>query len=421
MGCRGRRELGVRALWFTNCELPDTGSAESGHWMSELARALLSDPKVQLGFAHYGLGRNVVSRKTEWGPAWTLPISKFGERYAEPTRRQVESALAVAVQFDPDVIHIHGTEQNFGWLSTRSGLDVPSVISLQGLTSVCWRHDLGGMSEREARRLASPKDRLLREGLVQNQRRRYRESRCETEILARGRAFIGRTRWDRAHLRARNTGALYFHCDEVMRAPFLKGGRVFRGVRPATVFTCVQPEPLKGLHVLLRAMATVRKRFPSATLRVAGRRWGSGWRARGFENYLNGLLDELDMRRCVEFLGPLDGEALAEELKIAAAAAIPSFVDNSSNSLAEAMLMGVPAVASFAGGMGTAAHDGETAFLCPPGDAEFLAECICEIFADPGGAELVGARGRQVALFRHDPMTIAARTLEIYHEVAAAW
>jgi glycosyltransferase involved in cell wall biosynthesis len=118
-------------------------------------------------------------------------------------------------------------------------------------------------------------------------------------------------------------------------------------------------------------------------------------------------------------LGELDAEAVVAQLTQAHVFAFPSFADNSPNSLAEAMLVGVPIVASFAGGIPSMVKDGETALCFPMGDEVMLAECMRMIFSDADLAASLGRKAREVARQRHDPKRIAQRMLEIYRAALA--
>ena len=107
----------------------------------------------------------------------------------------------------------------------------------------------------------------------------------------------------------------------------------------------------------------------------------------------------------------------AAELAAADVFAYPSFIDNSPNSLAEAMLVGAPIVASRVGGIPTLLTDGEQGFLAAAGDAAALAAAVERLLADRAAAARLGSAARAVALARHEPGRITDRTLEIYEDV----
>ena len=64
---------------------------------------------------------------------------------------------------------------------------------------------------------------------------------------------------------------------------------------------------------------------------------------------------------------------MTRELRRAHVFAISSYIENSPNSLCEAMQAGMPCVATYAGGIPSLVEDGRTGLLFPPGDAPLLA------------------------------------------------
>jgi glycosyltransferase involved in cell wall biosynthesis len=66
----------------------------------------------------------------------------------------------------------------------------------------------------------------------------------------------------------------------------------------------------------------------------------------------------------------------------------------------EAMLAGVPVIATDVGSVSESVTDGDTGILVAPEDPAALAEAIRRVLADPELARRIGERGRQVALQR---------------------
>ena len=62
---------------------------------------------------------------------------------------------------------------------------------------------------------------------------------------------------------------------------------------------------------------------------------------------------------------------------------VPSEIDGRPTVVLEALAMGVPVIASAVGGLPELVHDGETGFLCPPGDDAAFADAIRRLHADP--------------------------------------
>lgn len=81
-------------------------------------------------------------------------------------------------------------------------------------------------------------------------------------------------------------------------------------------------------------------------------------------------------------------------------------------SVIEAMLCGLPVVASRIRGPREQVIDGETGFLVPPRDSERLAAALMRLVADPALRQRLGAAGRARALTHYTEAAVLARTLD---------
>jgi L-malate glycosyltransferase len=125
----------------------------------------------------------------------------------------------------------------------------------------------------------------------------------------------------------------------------------------------------------------------------------------------------LKLKEKVEFLGQLDSAQIVDELKKARVFVLPSFIENSPNSLAEAQLVGTPSVASFAGGVSDMIIHGETGLVYPAGDAEALARQIECIMTDDALAVRLSVNSRRASQKRHAPAAITDNLLKAYAEI----
>jgi glycosyltransferase involved in cell wall biosynthesis len=164
-------------------------------------------------------------------------------------------------------------------------------------------------------------------------------------------------------------------------------------------------EPEKGYDVALRALRTL----PGATLVLVG---DGSERTR-----LEALARELGVAERVDFAGWSD-EA-RRYLPGFDAFVLPTRSDAFPLAIVEAMLAGLPVVASRVGSISEAVLDGETGFLVPPEDEEALAERVRCLLSSSGQARELGRCGRARArsLFTAEAM---ARSFEsLYREMLA--
>ena len=309
------------------------------------------------------------------------------------------------------MIHVHGTEGPFGQLATLQ--PTPCVVSLQGLLTVIVRFFFSGESARTV------PFHLLRGVHGRAALRDYlnlcRRAHTERAVIGGAQEFIGRTAWDRAVLRALNPRARYWHCDEIMRPVIYQTCKKSFAATDGIVFSTTNDQTYKGTECLLEAFAMLRRvDWPHARLRIAGPASQSPAR----RTYAR-LAHSLGVEAEVEWLGRLDAQTLANELAAADVFAYPTHIDNSPNALAEAMLVGLPCVAAYVGGIPSKICDGRDGLLVPSRDPFALAAAVSTLLDDRDLAQKMGLQARATALQRHDPETVTRRMLEIYRAVAS--
>lgn len=419
----------MRVLWFAEWQplavqrrLSRTRDAGPEGWVERLAEELRRDPGVTLAVA--------TPTACPFAPFEDDGVLYLGVPTAAPAARVARIAHAwrhhltpphvlaagaqLARDFGPDMIHVHGTEGAFGLLAGRVG-GTPVVISLQGILREYERQYFAGRSAAEVARLAAGTEFLKGRGALHRYLLLRRQAAREACIMRGARWFIGRTDWDRGVLAAANPRATYFHCDEIMRVPFYAARWEPGGPGGSRICTTSSALMGKGTECLLEALALLQGRgVPGLRLRVAGVHPGSE-----LDGIYRRAAARLGVADRVDWLGRLDAGGIVAELLAADAFAYPSYVDNSPNSLAEAMLVGVPTVASRVGGIPTLLKDGDEGLLFTPGDAGALAAALGRLLDDRAAAARLGAAARVTATARHDPRTVAAHTLAIYEEIVA--
>lgn len=160
----------------------------------------------------------------------------------------------------------------------------------------------------------------------------------------------------------------------------------------------------KGYPELFRAM----KAAPNAGLWVVGERLGSD-HAESIERDIEALESDPELARRVRFLGYRTD--VPELLRAADAFVLPSHREGMPRSIIEAMLTGLPVVATDIRGSREEVLDGETGVLVPVRDEAALGAAIAKLAGDPALRARLGAAGLRRARALYDERAVVERQM----------
>ena len=134
-------------------------------------------------------------------------------------------------------------------------------------------------------------------------------------------------------------------------------------------------ETIYGIDLAIRAMPEILTIHPNARLVIAG----SGPEQQALES----LAESLGIIQQIEFCGRLGRQQIASLYRQADLMINPSRIDNSPNSIIEALGSGLPVVSTRAGGIPKLVKHDETALLVDLESPEAIAKATLQLLADP--------------------------------------
>lgn len=415
----------MRILWFTNIPMPamlgnnNEDHAATGGWMIALLNHLQAAENIKIGvvcICPQGDNQHLTAGGIDY---FTLSLKSHKRffHFSDPDKNSqfMDTCVGVIQNWRPDIIHVHGTERPYGLMTAIKEINVPVVISIQGLLSeyAKWGYSFGDIRMMDIIRMHRPLDFIRGLGplwtLLQNRRKGNRE----TIIIQKNEYFIGRTVWDKAHVKALNANVQYHYGGELLRPDFALHQWGIADIRRHSLIFTNMRNPRHNIETLFLAVAQLRAEYPDMELRIAGMTGFSG----GYGRYLKRLADEWELTHLIKFMGRLNGKDMAAVLSHTHAFVLPSLIENSPNSLCEAQMVGMPCIAAYTGGVPSLVEDGKTGFCFPPKDAPVLAERIRAIFRSDTLAQTLGAAARKVALDRHNPTTTVNSLTATYQHI----
>lgn len=297
-------------------------------------------------------------------------------------RRRLSKALRA---LQPDIVHAHGTG---GYVAAAHDSGLPTVVTVHGIRFrevVLFGGALGW-----ARNLAT--------------------TRLEKSVLKRSRHifviadYVGRT------IAPLSAAKQYPIANPVADRYF----DLPTTDRDLTVLSVAAVQPRKGIIHLVEAMAIVRRSVPNARLKLIGKLL-----VPEYGQQVVTRVQELGLQDCVDMVGFVTDDELQAAFTSCSVFTLCSVEESSPVSIAEAMTLGKPVVATAVGGIPDLVADGLTGHLVQFGDVPGIAKALTSVLADDQTRARMGAAARVRANRDFRPAAAAERTIAVYQQVLA--
>lgn len=415
----------MKVLWFS---LSPCGSLRRNNtkrviqgWMISLEDALKQDTDIDLEVAYFSDKKEdaFTYDGVKYHPMYIKRGSRFIAKFFN-TYRTTESIdkqakaimLEVVRQSSPDLIHIHGTEQSFG-LICEDVKDTPICYSLQGLLAPIAERFFSGYTEAQINAYRGMYAKLRNTTATADYRSIYKKGEREVKFLKNAKYILGRTEWDRSICKMINPEAEYFVINEILREPFYTTQwKKEKFSKPLQLLTVLSPGQIyKGYETLLKAASLLKLHYGDDFV----------WNVAGY-NKNNWLADighkilKTNNKDCnINLCGLISAEELATKLTETDIYVQTSHIENSPNSLCEAMIVGTPIIATNVGGTETMLQG--CGALIPDGDPYIMAATIIKVAGNFDIAKQMSTKGVDIALSRHNKNEIAKQLKETYNYI----
>ena len=410
----------MRILWSVNTLSPSIASklniksAHSISWVEAMSARLKERDDVTMAIASPGNGDE-------------LQISSLDgiSYYILPNNKELNASWQTIISdFKPDIIHIYGTERQHNVsLIECVNKKIPVVVSLQGIIAEYEKHYYGGISRSKILKYYTLGDILLRQGIFSGKKKFSRQKSLEAKILKNVSYVEGRSDWDRVMSEQINPNRKYYSCPRMIRFPFFESSWEEANVEPYTLFVHQGGYPIKGLHFVMEALCILKKKYPKVKLYISGANFMQKLTFKrrltetGYMKYIKDLIKRYDLSENIVFTGYLNASEMAQKLSKVQVCVIPSVIENAPNSLAEAMIVGTPCVASYVGGNAEMLDGEQGGYLYRYNESAMLADRVAHVFENREEVKVKSDYAKNFAWKRHDPITLEKTIMNIYHDV----
>ena len=416
----------MKVLWTVNL-IPAAVSVKLGKtsevlggWVESMAAKLSENNDIELGIV-CKCEENLNFCEVIDG------ITYFSLYYTSSTSlSELESKCnEIVTKFNPDIVNIEGTEflhARAMQLSAKNH-NIPAVVSLQGILNGQYAYQCGQLPVDDMM-FSKSLTNIFSAWIMHLRKTRWYKPRMkpEKEIIENADYILGRTTWDRAHSYAINPNAKYYPCSRILRAPFYEEKWSLEKTERHSIYVGNGYNALKGAHFVVMALPYLIREYPDVKVYIAGYKpfQENDKRSilkKGYAAYLKKLIYDLGVQDHIEFTGPLKAPQVAQMLSKVNAYVLCSTIENSPNTLGEAMMVGTPCVSAYVGGVSDMAEDGKEALFYRNDDPKLLAWNLKRIFDSDELALSLSEAGKKKARITHDPERNAQLLIDAYTDV----
>lgn len=323
-----------------------------------------------------------------------------------PFYADIKAAAGQIQAVSPEVIVIFGTEKSYTLSAVKAcqaaGVLAKTALFAQGICRACAAHYADGVPSKIVRRYTF-RDVLRRQNIQREQQMLVKKAEDERQAVAMVPHFIGRTSLDRALAQEIHPNAHYYACNDILRECFYSGSWNPVTMEKHRIFISQFYYPIKGFHYLLEAAAQLREAYPDFVIVAAGYNPihsavdKNELKDSSYIRYIKSLIQRYQLQKHIVLPGELSEDRMKEAYLKANVFVMPSTIENSPNSLAEAMMLGVPCIAADVGGIADLASSPTEALIYPSSDTRRLAEYISNVFDNPSLAASLSQNGKDRA------------------------
>lgn len=417
----------MRILWVTNVVFPHVANRTgisgsiSGGWLYNLADRLSERGEISLGVVIAYVGGEFLMLREHNIDFYLIPMTRVGFLFGTQNKNRLIRRTVEA--FNPDIIHLHGAELPFGKNFIKLFPERKIVLNIQTLSSGIRQELFAGMKFSDVLRSVTLRESLSLKGIILRTVHAGIRAKREERYFRSVRYIIGSTLWDAAFLRCDGFTGRYYHCPYLFRDEFYSDENKWEidTMERHSIITGQAAEPLKGLHVLIEAVFYVKRDIPDVRLYIPGPDLLSEFYLKrySYARYIRWLIKKLALQDSVVFTGRLDAGAMAQRMKTANVVVIPSAVELGSSTLCEGMLLGMPVIASFRGGMTESISHGHSGYYYDFKEKYLLAAYIKRIFENDALAIKFSHNARAAALRVHGAEACVNAFCDAYKDITA--
>lgn len=407
----------MKILWLSNVIISNDIS-NTGTWIIAMANYLKNIDNIKLVNITYSHTiKTIINNNYENIEQWIIP-EKVIRRYIHNNNSMMK-VKSIIDKLNPDIIHIWGTEKNWGLIYCKYFYKYKAILEIQGLLYEYQKYYYGGLSLKDLFRCIGLMEILGKHRILYSLKNQYKYIGEKEKYLINNISNIStQSEWVRASISLYQSENKIYNNSLLLRNQFLNSDKWKIPIRnnPILYVSSSGPLPYKGIHVILKALPLIIKKYKNIELHIIGA-FQNKIKSSGYTKYLNRIVKQYKLENNVKWLGSLNAEEIIKELKISNVAIFPSYIETYCLALEEALYLGVPSVISYAGALPELALEANAGLYYSPGDETMCANLIIKILNNNNLAETLSKNAIKASTTRINVNNIVQKQIEIYNDV----
>lgn len=362
--------------------------------------ALKASDNITLGVATIYSGIEILHAVADGNAFFAVPTKQAIGSYDYNDPYNLNQWASVISAFQPELIHIWGTENATALCALKAAKGIPSVVYIQGMLNQLAKHYCDGVGLDVQLRYITLMD-MKNRNFFWNRKRQFEKAvEREVKILNIANNVIVESDWCAYNCLSIAPKCTVYRSNLPINPVFSHYSWNYETSEKHSIFTVAGGYPIKGHHVLLKAFAKVVEQYPDAKLYIPGASnifatdFKSRLRKTTYDSYISSLIKKYNLQNNIILTGKLTPEQMAQQITKSHVYVMPSSCENHSSSLIEAMIVGIPTISSYVGGISQYYKNGENGFFYRFDEPEVLASLIINYFTNKDLAVRIANNGK---------------------------
>lgn len=406
-------------LWLCNTVFSNT-DIKKGSWLQPLAEQLQSSGKVNIINVSVGNTSKTTFHNYNGITQWVLPRKKqkcHGQIASLEICKEIRNIIE---KENPDLVHIWGTEMFWASVFEQGFIKTKTILDIQGLLYAYTDYYYGGLTFKEILQSIHLKEIIMPwRTLFQKKKVFQIQGKAELKCLKSFKYISVQSNWVKSLVSIENPNAQYYDTKIMLRNAFYKATPwTYKTTNTPVIFSsCASAVSYKGMHVLIKTLTVLKKKYPNIQLNIAGNVNVGNRLLDGYSIFLNLLIRKYNLQKNINYLGSINEHEIIKQLQNCNVCVIPSFIETYCLAFAEAMIIGVPTVASYAGAMPELAKHNEEALFYNSIDYRIAASHVDRLIHDQELSERLSENGRKRRFDENNREAVIKTQLEIYDKI----